>query len=325
MGNSRGLSSEEEAELARSNKKVKDSHHANFMEDNANAVGGTPWMADTGIAQASFKDKLVGEIPGAYRQAFDFTDEMEEIPEVERDISSLREGLAAVRLSNDLKQKIRAQWTKALIIKVYGRSMGFSFLQEKIMSLWKLRGRIDCVDLGNEFFLVRFSVKEDYNLVLEKGPWFIGEHFLSIRPWVPNFRPSASAVSSIAVWVRLNELPIEYYQVEALKEIGSTIGTVLRINTHTALESRGRYARICVQIDVEKPLITVLLIGNFEQPVIYEGIHRLCFSCGRIGHRKEACPYIIRPAQPPCREETDEGDKAQSSPCEKRAADSATE
>ncbi|KAK9990157.1 hypothetical protein SO802_025142 [Lithocarpus litseifolius] len=177
MGNSRGLSSEEENELARSNKKVKDSHHANFMEDNANAVGGTPWMKDIGNTQASFKDKLVGEIPGAYRQAFDFTNEMEEIPEVERDISSLREGLAAVRLSNDLKQKIRAQWTKALIIKVYGRSVGFSFLQEKIMSLWKPRGRIDCVGLGKEFFIVRFSVKEDYNLVLEKGPGSLGSTF----------------------------------------------------------------------------------------------------------------------------------------------------
>ena len=321
MGNSRGLSREEEAELARSNKKVKDLHHANYMEDSAYAMGGTSWSKDAGNTQASFKDKLMGEIPRAYQQSFDFTDDMEETPEVERDISSLKEGLAAVRISNDLKQKIRAQWTKALIVKVYGRSVGFSFLQDKIMSHWNSKGSIDCVGLGKEFFLIRFSVKEDYNLVLEKGPWFIGEHFLSIRPWVPNFRPLASDVSSIAVWVRLNELPIEYYQVEALKEIGSTIGTVLRIDTHTAMESKGRYARICVQINVEKPLITVL-IENFEQPVIYEGIHRLCFSCGRIGHRKDACPHIIRPTQPPCREETEEVDKTQSSPRERHAADS---
>ena len=246
MGNSRGLSREEEAELERSNKKVKDLRHANYMEDSAYAMGGTSWSKDAGNTQASFKDKLVGEIPRAYRQAFDFTDEMEDLPKAERDISSLKEGLAVVRISNDLKHKIRAQWTKALIIKVYGRMVGFSFLQEKIMALRNSRGRIDYVGLGKEFFLFRFSVKEDYNLVLEKGPLFIGEHFLSIRPWVPNFRPFASNVSSIVVWVRLNELPIEYYQVEALKEIGSTIRTVLRIDTHTALESRGRYARICV-------------------------------------------------------------------------------
>ena len=81
--------------------------------------------------------------------------------------------------------------------------------------------------------------------------------------------------------------------MEALKEIGSTIDKVLRIDTYTALEARGRYARICVQIDVEKPLITALLIGNIEQPVIYEGIQKMCFSCGQIGHRREVCPHTI--------------------------------
>lgn len=40
---------------------------------------------------------------------------------------------------------------------------------------------------------------------------------------------------------------------------------------------------------------TVVLIGKFEQVVCYKGLQRLCFSCGRIGHRKESCPYTIRP------------------------------
>lgn len=162
---------------------------------------------------------------------------------------------------------------------------------------------------------------EDYDLVLDKGPWFIGEHFLSIRPRIPNFRSCSADVSSIAVWVRLTELPIEYYQVEALKEIGSTIGKVLRIDTHTALEARGRYAQICVQINVEKPLIFVLLIGNFEQPIIYKGIHKLCFSYGRIGHWKEVYPHTIRPVQPPVKEEEEGVEKDQGSPHERHVAE----
>ena len=28
--------------------------------------------------------------------------------------------------------------------------------------------------------------------------------------------------------------------------------------------------------------------------VTYEGIHKLCFSCGRIGHKVEACLFTIR-------------------------------
>ena len=131
-------------------------------------------------------------------------------------------------------------------------------------------------------------------MVLKKGPWFIGEHFLAIRPWEPNFDPDEANIASITVWVRLPKLPIEYYDAEVLKEIGQAIGTVLRIDTHTAMESKGRYARLCVQVDINKPLINTLLIGRFHQAVIYEGISKLCFSCGRVGHRWEACHYTIK-------------------------------
>lgn len=99
---------------------------------------------------------------------------------------------------------------------------------------------------------------------MRKGPWFIGDHFLSIRPWVPNFKPAIASVSSIAVWVRLNELPIEYYNVEALQLIGRAIGKVLRVDTFTAFETRGRFARICVQVDVEKPQATAIMIGSLS-------------------------------------------------------------
>ena len=32
------------------------------------------------------------------------------------------------------------------------------------------------------------------------------------------------------------------------------------------------------------------------------GIHKLCFRCGRIGHRKEQCPFVIRQPSPPSKE-----------------------
>ena len=38
------------------------------------------------------------------------------------------------------------------------------------------------------------------------------------------------------------------------------------------MEVRGRYARLCVQVDINKPLITSILIRDIEQSVSYEGI-----------------------------------------------------
>ena len=135
----------------------------------------------------------------------------------DEEVEELREGFAAVKLSKDVKRRIRAVWASSLIVKVYGRSVGFNYIQAKLNALWKPMGRLDVIDLGKEFFLTRFCCKEDHGKVLKNGPWFIGENFLSIRPWEPNFKPSMMNVSSIVVWIRLNELPIEYYELEVLK------------------------------------------------------------------------------------------------------------
>ena len=75
-------------------------------------------------------------------------------------------------------------------MKVFGRSVGLNFMQAKLFALWKPAGRLDCVDLGHGFFLTRLSLGEDYENVLRKGLWFIGDHFLSIRPWEPDFKPA---------------------------------------------------------------------------------------------------------------------------------------
>nr|POF24341.1 hypothetical protein CFP56_27537 [Quercus suber] len=292
----RVLSREEEAELTRSNKKVKDSHHANFSdrsgEDSPSQGNQSSWNGP----KASFKDKLVGEIPGAFAQAFDFSDSMEADIESDDDEAEgeSREGRVPIKLTRETKIRIRGPWTKAIFVKLVGRTVGFNYIQTKLTQLWKPSGRMDCVNLGYGFFLIRFYAKEDLDFVLQRGPWFIGDHFLSLRPWEPFFKPSTASVSTIAVWVRLNELPFELYDREVLRQIGEAIGRVLRIDTHTAMEDRGEYARLCVQVDMNKPLVNTVAIGRFEQLVTYEGVQSLCFACGRVGHRKEVCPAVIR-------------------------------
>nr|POE90452.1 hypothetical protein CFP56_43126 [Quercus suber] len=68
---------------------------------------------------------------------------------------------------------------------------------------------------------------------------------------------------------------------------------MLRIDMYMAEESRARFAHLCVQIDVDKPLITTILIVKLQQPVSYESIQSLCFGYGRVGHRREGCPYLL--------------------------------
>nr|POF20341.1 hypothetical protein CFP56_66449 [Quercus suber] len=232
----RSLSLQEEAELIWSNKKIKEGHHASFKGGEKTDIG--PRL-DQGFVRKSFKDKLIGEIPGAYSQAFDLTNMVEDDDAASNDdnVGSLRASFAAVNLSKFTKQRIRAPWSKAFTVKVFGQPGSLNYIQMKLIALWKPTGRLDLVDLEKDFYLVRFSLKEDHDAVLRK----------------------------VAVWIRFNGLPVEYYDAEVLKEIGEAIGKVLRINTHTASKARRRYARLCVQIGVDKPLITIILIGKLEQ------------------------------------------------------------
>ena len=85
-------------------------------------------------------------------------------------------------------------------------------------------------------------------------------HFLTVRAWESNFKPSNVVCNMVAVWVRLLELPIEYYDPRVLREVGSAIGLVLWENLNTASNVRGRFARICIQVDLNKPLSTRILL-----------------------------------------------------------------
>uniref|UniRef100_A0A2N9ERH6 CCHC-type domain-containing protein n=1 Tax=Fagus sylvatica TaxID=28930 RepID=A0A2N9ERH6_FAGSY len=261
-GDHLGHPSEDDDTSRRNNKKHKESHLISVPDKghgSESPIGDveptsaptSPIRARTGI---SYKDSLIGVIPGAYEHAF-FGSSMEEdeilSSNEEEDEEPPEDGEVVIKFTRELKHRIRAPWATSLIVK-----SGF----------------------------------ED---VLMRGPWFIGEHFLSLRQWVPNFCASEASVKIVAIWVRLPELPVEYYHKDSLLHIGSGLGPVLRVDFNTAAGTIGRFARICVQIDLDKPLARTVRVGKTRLAVIYEGIGLLCFHCGRIGHRSELCPSRV--------------------------------
>ena len=62
---------------------------------------------------------------------------------------------------------------------------------------------------------------------------------------------------------------MEFYEPSGLKKIGRAIGPVLIIDSHTANWERGRFARLCVQVNLDKPLVRKIYIGKLEQCVLY--------------------------------------------------------
>ena len=82
---------------------------------------------------------------------------------------------------------------------------------------------MDCIDLGLDYFLVNFEQLVDMDNILKGGLRFIRQQFLAIRQWEPEFKASSTVFSSVAVWIRLSELLIEFYEPSALLKIGKAI------------------------------------------------------------------------------------------------------
>ncbi|MCH85177.1 hypothetical protein A2U01_0006021 [Trifolium medium] len=126
------------------------------------------------------------------------------------------------------------------------------------------------------------------------GPWFIYDHYLTVKEWCPNFHPQSDTISKVAVWVRISGLPIEYYDARVLTAIGNTIGRTIKVDKNTLMQERGKYARLCVEVDLTTSLLAMFTLKERKYNVEYEGLHLLCTNCGKFGHYKEGCPEKVR-------------------------------
>ncbi|KAL4300658.1 hypothetical protein AHAS_Ahas17G0222900 [Arachis hypogaea] len=155
---------------------------------------------------------------------------------------------------------------------------------------WSKKGAVHVMDLEGGYFLIRFSDQGDYAHAFFEGPWMIVDHYLLIQRWRPLFIPKENEVQKVAVWVRIPNLPTELYNRYFLWKVGKSIGTMLKVDEHTSIHSRGKFARICVEIDIRKKLVPSFSALGKEFNLVYEGLHQICFNCGKYGHRIEGCP-----------------------------------
>ncbi|CAN1728908.1 hypothetical protein LINPERHAP1_LOCUS429 [Linum perenne] len=75
-----------------------------------------------------------------------------------------------------------------------------------------------------------------------------------------------------------------------VKRIGDHIGRTVRLDLATAEGARARYARVCVEVDLSKPLLGKYMVDDKTLYVEYESLDNICFSCAMYGHKEGECP-----------------------------------
>ena len=67
-------------------------------------------------------------------------------------------------------------------------------------------------------------------------------------------------MTNAQVWIKLHDLPWEYWDASILKNIARGVGVPLKIDHNTIEGKFGHYARILVDIDLSKELTDSLMI-----------------------------------------------------------------
>ncbi|XP_039050208.1 uncharacterized protein LOC120191304 [Hibiscus syriacus] len=219
-------------------------------------------VLEEGVPKRSWKDAVISPtfLPGNFQLSTEVEDEGS-------DDEAAPEGddIPTIRIPQELKEKLRKPWRKALIIKILGKTVAYKILISRITNLWKLEGEFDCIDLGYGFYAIKFQNMLDRAKVLMEGPWKIMDHYITVQRWRPNFVAAKASIPSTAVWIHIPGLPIEYFEESILCNLGKLVGKPLKIDYHTAWSTRGRFARICVEIDLDSPLLSKVRIENRKE------------------------------------------------------------
>lgn len=92
-------------------------------------------------------------------------------------------------------------------------------------------------------------------------------------------------------WIRFPALPTYLYDRKVITEIGELVEKVVKLDMNTDSRTRDRFTRMAVYVNLDKPLVSQILINGRSQKVEYKSLSTICFNCGRYGHVDNICPF----------------------------------
>ena len=70
-------------------------------------------------------------------------------------------------------------------------------------------------------------------------------------------------------------LPLRFYDSKFLTVVGNRIGKTIRIDETILDQAKGKYFRVCVEVDLSKPILFEFSVKGKIYVIEYESIHIL--------------------------------------------------
>jgi len=116
------------------------------------------------------------------------------------------------------------------------------------------------MSLGRGYYEFFFASEMDRCNVWATGTVTLKPGVLRLLEWSKDFNMHMQRNTHAQVWIRLLELPEEYWMEQTLWEIASALGTPLVIDNATSKRLFGHYARILVDMDFSRKIFHEIVV-----------------------------------------------------------------
>jgi hypothetical protein len=161
---------------------------------------------------------------------------------------------------------------------------------------WGLHGAAQFKDIGDNRFVVRFTLEGDWRHVMKGGPWQFDFSAILLKKFDGSTRPSDLIFDSLDVWVRVSDLPLDMMNRVYGELIGGWIGKFISVDVDEDGLAWGEELRIRVAVKVDQPLVRGVPLKEEDSDsesrwfdVRYEKIPHFCFDCGGLLHGDGGC------------------------------------
>lgn len=201
----------------------------------------------------------------------------------------------------------RKAWENCLVGYFFEKRVAYHVMNYVARRKWANRGLTEVIMNEDNFFFFKFASEQDLLEVLEEGVCMVEGKPLILQRWYPQIVLCKEVPKYIPLWVKIFNIPLQYWNIAGLSRIGSGVGNIKMADSLTeqmCREASGRlsFAKLLIEVDARKPLPENLYVhipsDDGREPVEvclrveYPWRPTWCTQCVKFGHSVHVCPVL---------------------------------
>ncbi|KAF8101199.1 hypothetical protein N665_0209s0055 [Sinapis alba] len=213
---------------------------------------------------------------------------------------TLDSGEACVTIPNSVIEKNRKAWDSFIVGQFYEEPPARGAVHAIVNGIWsKQRRDISVSKMEGGAFLFRVPCPHARRRILSQCLWQIDGQTMFVAKWSPGTNQEKPELSAIPIWLDFFDVPLQFFNKDALKEIAGLVGKPLYLHPSTENLTNLEVAKVYTVIDPRKPLPEAVN-ARFESGEIRRirvsspWLPAVCGHCLKVGHTISRCSLAPR-------------------------------